>query len=424
MHIFQHVPGKNPVFLTMNKVLCCIVPVILLCLTACSWDKNQAPGTVPVPTAAERKNVSLLFGIPADSFNIIRGKIRPNSFLADILKNYGISSTETDAILKNSGGIFDVRAMRANSSFTAFTSRDNLPRLRYFVYESDPTLFYIFSFNDSLHIYPYRVNPVTQIRHASLTIETSLWDALMSKGLSPELAVDLSDIYAWTIDFFGLQKGDNFKFVYEENFIDDKSIGTGRILCALYNSPEKHVFAFPMIQDDKESYYDSNGNSLRKEFLKAPLHFTHIASRFSSARMHPILRIVRPHYGVDYGAPAGTPVYSIGDGTVISATSEQEPGNIVRIRHNSVYTTAYMHLSGFAKGIRGGVKVKQGDVIGYVGSTGLATGPHLDFRFYKNGYPVDPLRVEAPPVEPVREENLEKYARIRSVMTGLLNSFN
>jgi murein DD-endopeptidase MepM/ murein hydrolase activator NlpD len=245
---------------------------------------------------------------------------------------------------------------------------------------------------------------------------------MIGKGLNPELAVDLSDIYAWTVDFFGLQKGDRFKFIYEENYIGEKAIGTGRIICALYTSSDRQVYAIPMIQNDKESYYDATGNSLRKEFLKAPLHFSRISSGFSSARMHPILRIVRPHYGVDYAAPAGTPVYSIGDGTVISVNIEEEPGRIIRIRHNSVYTTAYMHLSGFANGIAAGVRVRQGEVIGYVGSSGMATGPHLDFRFYKNGYAVDPLKVEAPPVEPVLDENRARFEKIKSVIAGLLDS--
>lgn len=405
------------------------VPFIILAiagfsLVACRNEKPFITVAVADTSSSNSKSQSLLFGIPVDSFNILKGKIRANTFLSEILGSYGISPVQTDQIIRNSKDIFDVREMRAGNNFTALTEKDSTSRLRYFIYESDPSLYYIFSFNDTLHITPYRVSTRKEIKHSSIIIETSLWDALISKGLNPELAVDLSDIYAWTVDFFGLQKGDSFKFIYEEYYIGEKAIGTGRILCAIFSSPEKHIYAIPMIQDEKESYYDSAGNSLRKEFLKAPLHFSRIASGFSSARMHPILRIVRPHYGVDYAAPAGTPVYSIGDGTVISATVEEEPGRIVRIRHNSVYSTAYMHLSGFARGIISGVKVKQGDVIGYVGSTGLATGAHLDFRFYKNGYAVDPLKVEAPPVEPVKEEYRIKFNKIKSIMEGLLDSFN
>jgi murein DD-endopeptidase MepM/ murein hydrolase activator NlpD len=402
--------------------------ILFVAVISCNSHQGKESTTFTVRSSdtgsAKGKPASLLFGIPVDSFNIIRGKIRANSFLSEILSEYGVTPRETDLIIRNSRSIFNVRGIKSGNNFTILTQSDSTARLRYFIYENDPTLYYIFSFNDSLHITPFRVNPRTEIKFSTLTIETSLWDALIGKGLNPELAVDLSDIYAWTVDFFGLQKGDRFRFIYEENFIGEKAIGTGRIIGAEFISAEKEIYALPMIQQGKESYYDSQGNSLRKEFLKAPLHFSRIASGFSSARMHPILRIVRPHFGVDYAAPAGTPVYSIGDGTVISATFEQESGRIVRIKHNSVYTTAYMHLSGFANGIASGVKVKQGDVIGYVGSTGLATGPHLDFRFYMNGYAVDPLKVEAPPVEPVMDENRAKFEKIKSVVVGLLDAFH
>jgi murein DD-endopeptidase MepM/ murein hydrolase activator NlpD len=366
----------------------------------------------------------LLFGIPSDSFTVIKGHIRRNRFLSEILEEYGVTAAETDQIIRNSKDVFDVRDLRAGNEYTVLTDRDSAAKLRYFIYSHDPSLSYIFSFNDSLNITPFRYKAQSEIKFSSFTIETSLWDAMIGKGINPELAVELSDIYAWTVDFFGLQKGDTFKVIYEEKYIDEKSIGIGRIYGALFKSSGRNVYAIPLIQGGTESYYDIDGNSLRKAFLKAPLHFSRIGSRFSSARMHPILRIVRPHYGVDYSAAYGTPVYSIGDGKIISATIEGESGRIIRIRHNSVYTTAYLHLSGFATGIAAGVFVRQGDVIGYVGSTGLSTGPHLDFRFYKNGSPVDPLKVDAPPVEPVLDENKAKFEKISSVIQSLLKTFN
>ncbi len=245
----------------------------------------------------------------------------------------------------------------------------------------------------------------------------------MADSLHPMLAVKLSEIYAWTVDFFGLQKGDSFRVIYEELCINDKSQGIGRIFGAQFTWAGKTTLAIPFIQNGTESYYDSEGNSLRKAFLKAPLQFSRISSRYSSSRLHPILRIRRPHYGVDYAAPIGTPVQAIGDGRVTSATIESGSGRIVRIVHNSVYSTAYMHLSRFGPGITAGAFVKQGDIIGYVGSSGLSTGPHLDFRFYKNGSPVDPLKIEAPPVEPVLEENRTVFEKNRKVVEVLLSSF-
>jgi murein DD-endopeptidase MepM/ murein hydrolase activator NlpD len=403
------------------------VQVFLLLIVSCNYHGNT-PSQVTYndhDTASENSVRQLLvFGIPSDSFVVIRGHIRPNRFLSDILGDYGVSATEVEKVISNSKNVFDVRHLRAGNDFTILADNDSAARLKYFIYSHDPSLSYIFSFNDSLNITPFRYEARSVIKFSSGTITTSLWDAIITNGINPELVIELSDIYAWTVDFFGLQKGDSFKVIYEEKYIGEKSIGIGKIFGALFTGSGRHIYAIPMMQNGAESFYDTDGSSLKKAFLKAPLHFSGIGSRFSSARMHPILRIVRPHYGVDYSAPYGTPVYSIGDGKVISAGIEGESGRIVRIRHNSVYTTAYLHLSGFAKGIAGGVTVKQGDVIGYVGTTGLSTGPHLDFRFYKNGYPVDPLKVDAPSVEPVLEENRQKFEKISSVIIPLLSTFN
>jgi len=247
---------------------------------------------------------------------------------------------------------------------------------------------------------------------------------MKSEGLPLQLTNDLSEVFAWTIDFFGLKKGDNFKVIYEELFIDGKPLSSGNIYGAQFNGSGTSVTAIPFIQDDKESFFDPNGISLRKAFLRAPLQFSRISSHFSSARMHPILRIVRPHYGVDYAAPVGTPVHAIGDGRVISATNEGGAGRMVKIQHNSVYATGYLHLSRFGDGISAGKYVKQGDIIGYVGTSGLSTGPHLDFRFYKNGSPVDPLKVEAPSAEPVSEANRNKFEQVKTVTLSLLGTFN
>ena len=371
----------------------------------------------------EKKPPVLLFGIPADSFNLIRGHIKRNGFLSRILLEHGVSMQDINQLVSNSVTIFDVRTIRAGNNYTLFCDTDTIARVRYLVYEHDPATCYIFSFNDSLNITPFRKEIKKIIRYSSGTIETSLWDAMIADSLHPTLAVELSDIYAWTVDFFGLQKGDSFKVIYEELFIDDESLGAGRILGAQFTWAGKTTTAIPFIQAGNESFFDSDGNSLRRSFLKAPLQFSRISSRYSSGRLHPILRIRRPHYGVDYAAPVGTPVHSIGDGRVVAAETENGSGKMVRIVHNSVYTTAYLHLSRFGQGIFPGAFVKQGDIIGFVGSSGLSTGPHLDFRFYMNGSPVDPLTIEAPPVEPVMEENREKFEINKRVVETLLATF-
>lgn len=371
----------------------------------------------------EKEPPLLLFGIPADSFNVISGRIKRNGFLSQILLEHGITMKEIDQVVRNSDTIFDVRKVRAGNNYTLFCDTDSIARARYLVYEHDPTTCYVFSFRDSLNITPFKKEIRKIIRYSSGTIETSLWETMISGGLHPTLAVELSNIFAWTVDFFGLQKGDSFKVIYEELFIDDKSLGAGRIFGAQFTWAGKTTMAIPFIQEGRESFFDSDGTSLRKAFLKAPLQFSRISGRFSSSRFHPILRIRRPHYGVDYAAPIGTPVVAIGDGRVVSAETENGSGKIVRIVHNSVYTTAYLHLSRFGEGIYPGAFVKQGHIIGYVGSSGLSTGPHLDFRFYMNGSPVDPLSIEAPPVEPVLEENRGKFEINKKVVESLLTTF-
>ena len=404
-----------------------IISALLMILAAsCSYFQKEETGTeVPVEdtTDSSVSDPELVFGIPVDKYEIKTGHIKRNGFLSEILLENGVPMQEINQAISNSDSIFDVRKIRSGNHFTLFCDTDSIARTRYLIYEHDPTLSYIFSFNDSLNITPYRKEITRVIRYSSGTIETSLWESMIAKGMLPELAGELSEIFAWTVDFFGLQKGDSYKVFYEELYIEDKPLGIGKIYGAQFVWTGDTITAVPFIQDDRETFFDVDGNSLRKAFLKAPLRFSRISSRYSSSRLHPILRIRRPHFGVDYAAPLGTPVQSIGDGRVTFAGTESGSGRVVRIVHNSVYSTAYLHLSGFGKGISAGAHVKQGDIIGYVGSSGLSTGPHLDFRFYKNGSPVDPLSVEAPPVEPVSEENLPRFEKNRMLVLSMLATF-
>lgn len=248
-------------------------------------------------------------------------------------------------------------------------------------------------------------------REVSGEINSSLYESLVEKGASPELTMRLADIYAWSIDFFRIQEGDHYKVIYEEQFIDDSiSVGVGRILAADFNHGGESFYSFYYSKGEEYSdYFDENGKTLRKAFLKAPLNFSRISSRYNPKRFHPVLKRVKAHLGTDYAAAHGTPIMATASGEVIAAAYTRGNGNYVKIRHNSTYTTQYLHMSKFAKGMRKGKIVKQGDVIGYVGSTGLATGPHVCYRFWKNGKQVDPLREKLPAADPVKEEYLEDY---------------
>lgn len=409
----------------LKKIL--FLSILLTISLSCRRGGKEAELILPLADSLAMQqpgSSDLLYGIPVDSFDQVTGHFKPNGFLSDILVKHGISLNEIDQLIRNSKSVFDVRTIRSGNDYILYCDRDSAGRARYLLYEHDPATCYIFSFNDSLNITRFQKAISSEIRYASGTIESSMWDAMIAGGLSPGLAVSLSEIFAWTVDFFGLQKGDSFKVIFEELYIDGKLLGTGRIYGAQFSRSGSVVTAIPFLQDDRESYFDVDGTSLKKAFLKAPLQFSRISSRYSSGRMHPILRIRRPHYGVDYAAPIGTPVHAIGDGRVTAAGTENGAGRMVRIQHNSVYATAYLHLSRFGEGIRPGVFVKQNDIIGYVGSSGLSTGPHLDFRFYMNGSPVDPLKVDAPPVEPVSEANRERFSMTKEVVQALLETIN
>jgi murein DD-endopeptidase MepM/ murein hydrolase activator NlpD len=368
-----------------------------------------------------KEEVTKLYGIPVDSFDVEFDKVRRGQMLLSILYNYRLPEGALSELIANPPIEFDLRKIRAGNKYAIFLKKDSLGTVKYFVYEHTPTDFVRITFADSsAYVEVARKKVVQEMKYATGTIATSLWNTILDNGINPMLALELSDIYAWTVDFFGLQPADSFAVVYDEQYVDSVCVGLGKIYAAYFRHAGKAFYAIPFIQDSIESYFDLDGNSLRRAFLKAPLRFSRISSRYSHSRLHPILKIRRPHHGIDYSAPAGTPVEAIGDGKLIEASRGSGSGNIIKIRHNSTYTTCYMHLSRFAPGIASGKYVKQGDVIGYVGSTGLSTGPHLDFRFYKNGAPIDPLKVEAPPVEPVHEQNRVAFDSVKTATLNIL----
>jgi murein DD-endopeptidase MepM/ murein hydrolase activator NlpD len=246
---------------------------------------------------------------------------------------------------------------------------------------------------------------------------------IKSQGADPLLAIKIADVYAWQIDFFDVKEGDAFRVLYDVAYIDDTTaLNISSIQGAIFTHQGKEFTAIPFTQDSVFEYFDPEGKSLRKAFLKAPLDFFRITSRFSNARFHPILKRYRAHHGVDYAAPVGTPVKSIGAGTVIAKGYMGGGGNTIKVKHNSVYTTTYMHLSKYAKGLQVGSHVQQGEIIGYVGSTGLSTGPHLDFRVHKNGQPINPLQMEAPPSLPVKPELIDSFTVVKQNVLAELDS--
>ncbi len=397
-----------------------IFAALLLSLAACRSEK--AP-TADDETAEEPQH-TLVYGIVADNYRTEQGKVGSGETLGKILDRYGISAATIDKLDKAAADIFPLRKIRAGRPFTAFLSTDSLSagRLDWLVYEKDVTDYVVFGFvGDSVSVTTGQKDVDIRRRRCSSTIETSLWGAIMRDSLPNALAAEMENIYQWTIDFFGLQKGDSFTVIYDEKVIDSTFVGIGRVWGAKFTHGGKEVYAIPFKQNDKIQYWEYGGASLRKQLLKAPLKFTRISSRFSNARLHPIYRVYRPHHGVDYAAPKGTPVHAVADGVVIFKGWGGGGGNTLKIKHAGNLVTGYLHLSGYAKGIANGTRVSQGQLIGYVGSTGASTGPHLDYRIWKNGTPIDPLKVPQEPAEPVAKENMAKFEAVRDRIVAELN---
>lgn len=382
--------------------------ILLLFLVSCGGGNDGSD------TRAAKKKAEpvYLYGICIDSLDVVEGKVQKNEFPANILQREGVSYNTVNYIDRNHRDVFDVRKIKVGNRYVFLKTRDSIPTAKYWIYEIDRTNYAVFQLTDSLSAWRGEKEVITEIEHVGVEIKSSLWNAMAEVGCDASLILELSDIYAWTIDFFGIQPGDSCKVIFEKKFIagDTVPFGIGNVLAAYFKSGSDSKYAFSYVQDGRKEYFDENGDNMRKAFLKAPLNYRRISSKFSNGRMHPVYHVVRPHHGVDYAAPVGTPVQSIGDGTVIAKGWDTKGGgNYVKIKHNSTYTTTYMHLKGFAKGISQGCKVKQGQTIGYVGSTGASTGPHLDFRLQKNGTYIDPLKFKSPSAEPVKKENMEQY---------------
>lgn len=392
---------------------------VLFVAVSCQTQGESEAQQAPAPVHYE-------YGLPIDSFRVDTGVVANGETLGAILSQLGATNKQVNKVGLLTPGQFDVRHIRAEKKYLALyrdtctTDTINCEILQYWIYIPDVRHAVRLELGDSIGIEHWEKPLEVKERMAEAVVESSLWNAMVAQDLPVELALELSEIYAWTIDFFALQQGDSIRVHYDEQYVDSTRVGIGTIYACHFYHGGKWQEAYWVDWQDSVSnvicrgYFDEQGKSLRKAFLKAPLNYKRISSHFSYARKHPVYKIVRPHTGVDYAAPKGTPVVAIGDGTVIERRYKGQAGNMVKIRHNSTYTTAYLHLSKFGN-IAVGQRVTQGQIIGYVGSTGASTGPHLDFRVWKHGAPINPLKMESPPVEPVPEEYKTQFDSIVAI---------
>ena len=400
-----------------KSIFVCVFTVVLL---SCREDPLPLKGFKPV--AIEEK-------VSDNPHNIISGVVKRHETLSGIITNQGFSDRTAYLVSNAISGIFDVRRLKAGHHFTIV--HDTLATLVEFSLMPSRDVTYVVRL-DSSGTYTAAKQDAPLLKRIEClngTIETTLYDAVLAGGATPELLFAFSDIFQWDIDFFSdPREGDLFRIVFEAFYLTaDAHAGSmaypqllryGRILAAQYN---EMTAIFYQDSTGESGYYAPDGTSFQKRFLRSPLNYRRISSYFSRARRHPILKIVRPHNGIDFAAPTGTPVSATGDGRITGKGYRRSIGRYVQIKHNGTpFETLYGHLSRFAQGIRKGVKVEQRQVIGYVGMTGLATGPHLHYGVYQYGKPIDPLKIRNTTGEPIDAVHRDDFERIKRKLLSLL----
>jgi murein DD-endopeptidase MepM/ murein hydrolase activator NlpD len=369
------------------------------------------------------KEPKVVYGmIVKDDHLVIEDKIKRNERLGDILEQYNVPAKLIHQLSTLSRKIFDPRKIAADKKYTIICEEDSIKKAMALVYEPNAIDYIIFHFGDSLSVDVRQREVITVEKTVAGVINSNLSTTIEELGISNELTNKFVDIFGWQVDFQRLQRGDKFKLIYREEQVEGTSVGISQIDAIYFEHFGNPYYAFPFDQGKGINYFDEEGKSLRKALLKYPIEFTRISSRYTQNRFHPVQKRWKAHLGTDFAAPVGTPIRTVGDGIVLEAQYKSNNGNYVKIRHNGTYTTQYLHMSRIAAGIRPGMSIRQGQTIGYVGSTGLATGPHLCYRFWKNGVQVDALRVDLPASEPVAKENRESFDAIKLELTEKLNA--
>jgi murein DD-endopeptidase MepM/ murein hydrolase activator NlpD len=395
-------------------------------LTLNQQDTAPAAAAIAVvarPDGLPLETNNLRWGFFMDEYLQSKIELKRGDILGSILmKEAGLTYPQVNQLVENCKDKFKINSLRVGSHLQFLRSQPgDAPELM--IYEPSPYQYTIFQLKEPFQVETHKREVTTKIVAAAGVLETSFWQALTDNGLSDELADGMIDVLSSSVDFYHQKQGDRFKVVYEQHYVRGEAVGTGKIIAAVYERDGKESYAFQFKKDgQKTDYFDYDGRPARKAFLKAPVKFSRISSRFNMNRLHPVLGYHKAHLGTDYAAPHGTPIIAVAEGVVTEATRRGGNGIYVRIRHDGAYETQYLHMSSHARGIRPGVRVAQGQTIGYVGSTGLATGPHVCFRFWKNGRQVDHLRLNLPQPQPITGPLFEEYKVVRDDLLKMLNS--
>jgi murein DD-endopeptidase MepM/ murein hydrolase activator NlpD len=373
-------------------------------LVSCTKSEKKIPVKKKAPVVVE-------FGFILNDFDVIQDTLVSGDTFGSILQEQNLNGKLVHEIVEKVKDTFDVRKMRIGKPYTLLRSKDQTKKLSVFIYQPDQLSYYVIDLRDTVIVYQKKKPITIKRRVIAGELDGSLSETLEKQGVNGSIANSISKVYAWSIDFFKLQKGDKFAIAFTERYINDTVYnGVDSLQSAFFEYKGKIIYAFPFAQNEKTGkldYYDQNGKPLKNLFLKAPLKFVNITSRFAKTRFHPVQQIWKAHKGTDYAAPRGTPIMSTASGVVEQTGYTAGNGNFVKVKHNSTYSTQYLHMSKIIA--RRGQRVSQGQVIGKVGSTGLATGPHVCYRFWKNGVQVDALRLRLPNSEPMDKSNLPRF---------------
>lgn len=381
---------------------------IIILFIAFSCNKSE---TVSLTSVQASRHKTEQFGFNFNDFSVLHDTIKRGDTFGNILENQNLGDKKVYDIIKKVKDSFDVRSIRIGKAYAFLRSKDRYKKLQFMVYQPDRSSYYVIDFRDSITI-SKTIRPI-RIKERTIVgkLEGSLSQALSKHKVDVAMANKLTKVYAWSIDFFKLRKGDQFGITFTERYIDDTIYdGVDSVKASFFEYKGKMIYAFPFAQNQasgKIDYYDENGNVLKNFFLKSPLKFANITSRFSKNRFHPVQMIWKAHKGTDYAAPTGTPIMTTASGIIEQTGYTAGNGNFVKVKHDKTYSTQYLHMSKIL--VRRGQRVTQGSVIGKVGSTGLATGPHVCYRFWKNGTQVDALRLKLPSSQPMDKKNLPRF---------------
>ena len=373
--------------------------------TSCKNEPNEKVSVVV------KEKIITQFGYTLNDFHVLKDTVVSGDSFGSILEKNNLYYPQIYNIVQKAKQVFDVRKINIGKPYTVLFSKDSLKTPKLFIYQPNLIDYVLVSLTDSLWAEKKSKAVKFLEFEAQGVIKSSLSEAMEAKKLSPLLSNELSEIYAWSIDFFRLEKGDNFKIIYSGKYVDDSIyVGLNRIHSAYFEHRGKPFYAIEFETDPKRNiieYFDENGKNLRRAFLRAPVQFSRISSRYNLKRKIAYYGRVRPHRGTDFAAPRGTAIRSTASGTVIKSGYTRGNGNYVTVKHNGTYSTQYLHMK--KRGVKVGQFVKQGDYIGSVGMTGNTSGPHVCYRFWKNGKQVDPLRQKLPEAKPISKELKEKY---------------